>query len=166
MRRFRPLLIVVALLAGCAALITIASRAGTSFSGVEYAGTPPHASESANYGKDVVTQGIAPLDQALIAAAARDTAALAQTRDGALRVSSASTPRPAAPQSVLGQDDASSGPSGSDASANGAQDSSTEVVAAKEPSGGGQFHLSIVLPLLLVAVGTSVVYIISKPRAD
>ncbi len=80
MRRFRPLLIIVALLASCAALITIASRAGTSYSGVEYAGTPPHASESADYTKDVVTQGIAPLDPALISAAARDTAALAQTQ--------------------------------------------------------------------------------------
>ena len=164
MRRFRPLLIVVALVAGCAALITIASRAGTSFSGVEYAGTPPHASESADYGKDVVTQGIAPLDPALISAAARDTAALGQTRAGALQVSSEVTPQPAAPQSVVGRGSEAGQPSGADASSGGK--TTQELVTATRPSGGGKDRLTIVLPLLLVAVGTSVVYVISKPRAD
>ena len=167
MRRFRPLLIIVALLASCAALITIASRAGTSFSGVEYAGTPPHASESADYARDVSTHGIAPLDPALIDAAARDTAALEQTQRTAQLFASDATPQPAAPQSVVGQGTESGQPAGSAALAlEGTQGSPPDLVAADKASSAGHGRLTIVLPLLLVAAGTSVIYVLSKPRGD
>ena len=42
----------------------------------------------------------------------------------------------------------------------------TLIVAAGNASSAGHGRLTIVLPLLLVAAGTSAVYVLSKPRSD
>ena len=162
MNRLRPLLIPVALLAACVALVTIASRGGTSYSAVQYSGTPPCAAAAADYGKDRVTEGIPPLNPAIVVAAARDEAALHQTpliAAGTGDGSSRHTPEP--------QPEAASG----DAMGPGNQTEPDSPGEAFEPSlRAGSSHASdpmmIALPLLIVAGATLALYVLSRPRGD